>query len=546
MPRTHRARLATFPLLLSLLSVFLFASAASAQDGEETEASSDSGDEGTRWLTDRQPELSKDRSLELERDPFDGSMLELRTWGENQTLPDFDGAEDERVRALHTRLRTRLMWEPVQDRLGLELEADFVSGRVLGNQDPSAAAPQEVITGTRAEQLAYGEVLGAIIDPRAANVTYTSRLGRVSAGLQGSDWGLGLLANSGQRRDDRLFGQSFGGDRSARLLVGTAPFARAEVPWAEKLFVGAGGDLVWHDEIADFQRGDRAYQGLVSMFLRDDDRFGGVYVVGRRQEDADGARLDIVGVDGAFKREWSGDQFEVGVGGEVATLRGSTTRALPTTAAADEVRIKGVGAALEADLLHRASEVGGKLLTGVASGDANADDLVQYRFRFDPNYKVGLILFDSYIPAMTRAWYRDADDPGRTASAPPGIEQLISEGGVENAYYINPQLTFGNPDELLAGVGVLRAWAHQPPGAPVATFENGGVPTGVRGASDVSRDLGWEVDAAVQYRWGFTDALALELKGEFGILFPGDAFADAAGEPAPPESMARGRVSLIW
>lgn len=545
MPRSYRAWTASSLLLFSLLSA---SPAVMAQEGQETTAEepADTKEEGTRWLTDRQPELSKETHLRLDRDPFEGSQLDLRSWGGNSTLPDFDGAEDERTAALHTRLRARLMWEPVEDRLGLELEADFLSGRVWGSEDPSSTMPDEVITGTRDDQLAYGDSLGAILDPRAANVRYTSRIGRVQAGLQTSTWGLGLLANGGERDNEQLFGQRFGGDRSMRLLFGTSPFARLDAPWADKVFVGIGGDVVWRDENASFVRGDRAYQGVASMFLRDDDRFGGVYVVGRRQEDVDGARLDVVGFDGAFKREWSGDAFDVGVGGEVATLRGSTTRALPTTARADEVRLRGIGAALEAELLHRASEVGGKVLAGYASGDADTDDLTQYRFRFDPNYKVGLILFDSYIPAMTRAWYRDANDPGRTAEAPPGIEQVVSEGGVENAYYLNPQLTFGNPDELLIGAGVLKAWAHQPPAAPVATFENGGVPTGVRGAEDVSRDLGWEVDVAAQYRFALPRALALELKGEFGILFPGDAFANAQGESAPPESMARGRISLIW
>ena len=532
-------------MLLCLLSVPTGAMA-QEDEGATEEESTSTKEEGTRWLTERQPELSKDTHLRLDHDPFEGSKLELRSWGGNNTLPDFDGGESERVRALHTRMRTRLMWEPVMDRFALELEADFFSGRVIGSEDPSSTMPEEVITGTRDEQLAYGDSLGAILDPRAANVRYTSRIGRVQAGLQTSDWGLGLLANGGQRDDEQLFGQRFGGDRSMRLLFGTTPFARVEAPWADKLFVGVGGDVVWRDENASFVRGDRAYQGVASMFLRDDDRFGGVYIVGRHQEDFDGARLDVIGFDGAFKREWSGDAFEVGVGGEAATLRGSTTRALPTTARADEVRLRGLGAAFEAELLHRATEVGGKFLSGFASGDANTDDLTQYRFRFDPNYKVGLILFDSYIPAMTRAWYRDADDPGRTANAPPGIEQVVSEGGIENAYYINPQLTFGNPDELLTGVGVLKAWAHEPPAAPVATFENGGTPTGVRGAEDVSRDLGWEVDVAVQYKLGLPRSLALELKGEFGILFPGEAFANAQGESAPPESMARGRISLIW
>lgn len=502
-------------------------------------------DEGTRWLTDRLPDATQ--AEPVPPGPLDESLVELRVWGESFSLPGFgeEIAQDTRYRSVSSRLRARFDFAPDKNPLATRLEADFLAGRITGAIDPVNEGPQEFSTGTRVSTRAWEGGVGSVVDPRALSVSYESPVGLVSAGLQTSTWGLGLLANAGDR-DDLLFNQQFGGDRVVRALFATLPFAATSLPWRETLFVAVGGDVVWRDENASLLRGDRAYQGVVSVFKQQEDRFAGVYVVARTQEDEGGTTLDVVGADVATTREWSWARWDAELGGEAATLRGRTTRALPTTAGRSDLRIKSIGAALEGAITHRPSDIGARLMAGYASGDADVDDDTQYRFRFDPNYKVGLVLFDHYLPAVTRSFYDDVNDPGSAAQPPRGIEQIVSEGGVENAVYINPQLTFGDPDELLMGVGLLRAWSPAQLADPRKSLEQGGTPTGVNGQKDVARDLGLEVDVAAQYRRALGERLSIEVKAEFGILLPGEAFDNAQGEAAGAHSLLRGRASLIW
>ena len=502
--------------------------------------------EGERWLTSEMP--SRDEVDTIERGgPLDASMVEWRAWGEQGSLPELGVGDPDRVGGVYNRVRARLDYSPKPPSLETRLEADLLSGQIVGRPWPEI--DRDVDPGTTPRRRAWDRALGDVIDPRALYAGWYSPVGLVRAGLQSSQWGLGVLANGGERQDEELFNQRFGGDRSLRLLLATTPMLAFEgLEGAEHLYVALGADLVWRDENASWLRGDDAYQGLMSVFWRDDRTFAGVYVVGREQRDRDGDELSVWAADASFHHERSDRRgvWELGVGGELAGLRGRTTRSLPLTGEGDEVGVRGVGAAGELDVYHRPTEIGLRLLTGYASGDANPDDDTLYRFRFDPNYKVGLILFDHYIPAVTRAWWRGASDPEQLGEPPRGVEQLTSDGGVENAIYLNPQITFGQPDELLTGVGVVRAWAAAPLIDPFRSFERGGQPTGVRGAPGDARDLGWEVDAAARYRLELIEAMTLEFKAEFGILFPGRAFETELGQSARPQSLARGRVALIF
>ena len=177
-----------------------------------------------------------------------------------------------------------------------------------------------------------------------------------------------------------------------------------------------------------------------------------------------------------------------------------------------------------------------------------SDDETLYRFRFDPNYNVGLVMFDHYIPAATLESYRRITDPSNADVPPKGAEALVNDGGIENAYYLNPQLRFGDEegDGLLTGFGILWAIAEQPVADPYSSFEAGGNPIGLLGAEPASRQIGWEADASMRYRITPVDELTLEAKGEYGIFFPGDAFADASGKKDGPQSLGRLRLAVYW
>jgi hypothetical protein len=278
----------------------------------------------------------------------------------------------------------------------------------------------------------------------------------------------------------------------------------------------------------------------------EEERFLGAYFAYRNQKDADGDKLEAAAFDISGRTSWNddADMWFYSLGGETALLSGSTDRTYPQTGDV-ETGVLALGAAAEAEVRWKPLEMSLKLKTGYASGDANSDDDTLYRFRFDPNYKVGLVLFDHYIPAVTRTGVARASNPEQSGLPPKGLEGLASDGAVENAVYINPMLLFGDADGLLTGVGFVWAQSAVPLADPFTTFANGGSPVGVNGA-EASRDLGVEVDVAAQYRFKIVSDLKLEAKAEYGILFPGKAFDDALGNPAAPQNLIRGRLALLW
>src|SRR5262249_14974204 len=81
-----------------------------------------------------------------------------------------------------------------------------------------------------------------------------------------------------------------------------------------------------------------------------------------------------------------------------------------------------------------------QLEVGYASGDADPYDGTQRRFTFDPNHRVGLLLFDEVLRFQTARSATAAQDPLLTnASRPtPGVDLLPSNGSVFGAQYVNP------------------------------------------------------------------------------------------------------------
>ncbi len=466
----------------------------------------------------------------------------LWLWATSHDQPELPASARGLQRGLYSLLRPRLTlaFTPT---LSVIAEADLLTGQLLGDDAPSIRA--RAITGATPRDRAWQ----AALQERALYLDWTSPVGIVRAGLQTSRWGLGLLAHDGAPDPRQLFNQPFGGDRTLRALFATAPFALAspDAPDARRLIVALAADLITRDDLASLRDEDRAAQGVASLLYQADAGQFGAYVVYRDQRDRDGANLNIWVIDLAASGAWmlDADRWELELEAELAAINGTTDRALPITGEA-RTRVRAIGAAAHAHLTHRPTDLALRLQAGYASGDANSDDATLFRFRFDPNYKVGLILFDTFLPAVTRAAYARAADPTQSGAPQRGLENLVSDGGVENALYLNPQVTFGDPRQgFMAGVGALWARADRPVVDPYLSFRRGGTPTGPFGA-DANDDLGAELDVAMLYRHPFTQDLAMELKAEFGIFFPGDAFDDAQGRSSPPQNLVRGRVALTF
>jgi hypothetical protein len=483
----------------------------------------------------------------------DDQILDARywMWGESRDTPGFDGDGTNNDTALYQRLNLDLTVE--YGALGGRVDVDLVTGRLAGDvfSVENDDLPAEVALGTRPRGEAFGDAEN-ILDPRNAYLSYRSPVGELRLGLQTSNFGLGLLANDGEPEDWDLFNQPYGGDRGFRALFATkplAPFATSHT--LNNIYLAVGGDVVYRDDIGAYINGDRATQFITSIFYQGENpnnpresTFVGAYMAARTQEDGDGDQLDVLAFDMAARQRWYAGDWHLDVGAEAALFVGDTDRAYsfngePIT------NVLGWGAAAEASARWIPMRLAFDLLAGFAQGDANADDDTLYRFRFDPNYKVGLVLFDYYLPAVTRQSYTRATNPEQSGLPPKGIEGLISDGAVENAIYVHPRVYFGNPEGLLTGIGFLWAVADEPVFDPYSTFEQGGRRIGINGA-EASTDLGFEVNAAARYRYPIWQQLRLEAKVEYGVFFPGAAFDDASGAPADPQNLLRGRVGIIW
>ncbi|MEZ4460303.1 MAG: hypothetical protein R3E66_11370 [bacterium] len=482
--------------------------------------------------------------------PF-GYGFEYRVWGQNADANSFTGDPDTEATAYQ---RLRLDADVTFSSIRFDAELEAASGRLTGDLSP--ALPERVDTGTRAND----NLDDMIVDPYEAFLTWNASVAQIRVGLQKSGFGMGMVANDGVESDDMLFNQKFGADRGLRVLLATKPFAAfATSRKLKNVYLAVGGDMVWRDDNADFLEGDRAYQFVGSTFYRDEDprddrnsTFVGFYTAIRSQEDREvtgvtpNDTLDVMAFDVAAKKSFVTDSdIHVTIGAEAALLSGESTRAYSQNGEA-KTDILGLGAAGELMLRWNPAKAAFKLLTGYASGDANPDDDTLYRFRFDPNYKVGLVMFDQYIPAATREAYTRVTDPERSGVPQRGVFGLINDGAIEDAIYVNPQLLLGDPDGLLTGVGALWAWSAVPFADPYASFANGGTPTGVNGRGEASRQLGFEVDVSARYRRKLVKDLMLEVKAEYGILFPGAAFEDASGVGDGAQNLVRGRIALSW
>ena len=405
--------------------------------------------------------------------------------------------------------------------LGIHLEGDAFYGLLDGE------FPQPGMSGTQFAPKTPTKRDSFV--PRKAYVQATAPFGVFRIGQQTSSWGLGILANSGEDNSSGLFSHKTGGDLVQRALFATKPlkfFSRNSL--SDKLIFALGADLVYRDENAYLLDDDVAFQYLGSLLYKTKKVEGGAYVVYRDQEDANGATLNVLVVDLAGKVNLQvSKQVSLKGGAEVAWLSGRTTRNR-TFQSPDGPDINALGAAVElfAHLKQPALAAGFK--AGLASGDGDNDDGTIFRFRMDPDYNVGLILFDHYLAGMTAGAVDRIHAPEQAAVAPDGIQGIATNGSIENALYIAPAVTYGGAEGFGAGVQALLAWSHVAHASPRETFEAGGS-AGYLGNSTTSlQRLGVEFDLSARYRLKI-GRLMLEAKGEGGVLLPGPAFTTAGG-----------------
>lgn len=444
-------------------------------------------------------------------------------------------------------------WLTVGDRFAVRANLDVMRAIILGESSRQVELSRDH-RSTELSPFSHG-----MIDLRALHIEWTTKIGVLRAGHQQSHWGLGIVANDGDRMP--VFGDYRNGDIVERLAFATRP-GGARSAWV----VALAGDLVFRDRLASLieyevpielgprprasaieaeQRttrtmgGDWAWQAVLSAFYQDpacreqcERKRVGAYAVYRGQTNRLGDAL-MAGFADVFARwEWPSPDgtSTVFAAVEWALAAGHTTFTRSAFRPNGHEVLQHGGAAqlgIEREGAYRIVLEG-----GYASGDAQPQDGVQRRFTFNPAHRVGLIIFPEVLAWHTARSASIAADPRLSAQAPRGTELLPSSGAVTNAAYFYPTAIIYVTRWLDVRTGTVIAMSTTDFVDPVRSTIFG-TAQNYRGGSPLARDLGIELDLGFQGRNTLPGGMKLVWGAQGAVMFPGHAWDDGAGQPLP-------------
>jgi hypothetical protein len=394
------------------------------------------------------------------------------------------------------------------------------------------------------------------VDARWLYVDLWTKVGLLRVGQQPNHFGMGMVANDGDHPS--LFGDYRGGDISERALFATRPLGPKS-----KLAVLIAGDIVYRDQYARYGDGDRAYQALGGLvFGSEHNQVSGVFAARHQTRDrtsidqltpfTEALDIRLVDVGGRFSSKAPGSSSWVFGEGEAAGTWGTTslTRTLAETRTGDPEKVRAFAGALRFGVAHesdddkvRYADVTASLAFGYATGDANPYDGTQKRFVMNPNFRVGLVLFDHVLAWKTARAATLATDPAIAGRGAPGAELLPTNGGVAGATYVNPTIVYRPMRTLDLKGGVVLATSTSDVVDPYRAGALGQI-RNYDGGDPTRRDLGVELDGGVEWRYQLDTSLTLQLGAQGGVLFPGHAFDDANGKGLGTQFLTMGRVGM--
>ena len=425
-------------------------------------------------------------------------------------------------------------WIRVRAELGIRPYLKLVGQLDLLNGVVAGDLAQGVSAGERPRD-DYTAFTGSGVRPRWLYLDWTTPIGLVRAGVVGSYWGLGILANDGDHAP--IFGDYRYGDLVARVAFATRPLGRTS-----PFVVALAGDYVLDDITANAFDGDRAWQAVLAAYYEKDERRLGLYGVYRTQKNelGDYLRVGVVDVNARWDTaEPSGGRVFFAL--EAAFVFGTTT--LTRSIERDVYDVRQLSAV--AQLGRHTDRFDVVFEAGYTSGDSNTLDGVQSRATLDPDHRVGLVLFPEVLAAMTARIGTLAASPELVGRPPRGADLLPSNGGVQGAMYLFPHILWRPRKWLEVRLGAVLARATTDvidAYAQRARSEN----VSYRGGNPAYRDLGLELDSALLVRGDIATGVSLSGGVEGGILFTGRALDDAAGQPMDDVGLVRLRGGLSW
>ncbi len=470
----------------------------------------------------------------------------------------------------------------IRETLEIVGQLDVLSGVLFG----------ELAHDTSADQTPRDEYNGfSNIQPRWLYAQYKLPFGLVRIGQQPNHWGMGILANDGDHPS--LFGDYRYGSISERILFATKPGG------ADSDFtVALAGDLVYRDATARLTRGQQAFQGVLAAFYEHDYNKLGIFSTLRHQTNDHTSGSDIfpytdtldalaIDLNGRVATPMPGQESLLFAEIEAAFIGGSTNILRTADQALDGTKttLRSYGGAAVIGVAHRSFATGtwkdadprsagaedsakalskhylgrpsakgvpygdlvAQLELGYASGDADPYDTTQRRFVFDPNHKVGLLLFDELMRFQTARASTAATDPLLTnANRPtPGVDLLPSNGGVFGAQYVNPTFVYRPRHFIDVKAGMVLAQATTEIVDPYRLATQGSY-VNYRGGDRHKKDLGVEFDAGFEGRFPLDYDLKAVVGAQAGLLLPGAAFENSDGDRLPPQWIVISRLGLLF
>jgi hypothetical protein len=440
------------------------------------------------------------------------------------------------------RIRPRLALSPSVD---LVANLDVLAGQLWG--DTTKVAADELLMPRNRNSFTMRSAL------RELYVEWRSKGGVLKVGQSASNWGLGLVANDGEDREDN-FGDTLYGDRTERVQFTFRPATwGTNQAWAKGLHISVAGDLVFWDDHANLVAGDRAWQFVGAAFWDGAavpgtfNTFTGLYVAYRNQRYDDGDRLEATVVD-LYTRNvvpLGSNGVKLILSGEGVVTTGHTNAVRFVERARDGVDLLQMGMVLRAELELPKVNLFPSFEIGLANGDRDSRDGKARAMVFDPDFQAGMILFRQVLGRMSAWAVSRAANRGLYSEYPKGYDQALTNGAITNALYVYPRLRWSPMKGLDLRLAFLWAQGLAPVVDPYgASIYNGGYPKSYRNGRP-SKDLGWEIDGGISYRspkfWGpFFAKLAVQ----FGWCQPGEAFADASGNKLGGIYQIRTQVEL--
>jgi hypothetical protein len=429
--------------------------------------------------------------------------------------------------------RLRLAPQITYKGFGLISEFDLSAGAILGIPDSTVVA----------DRVPTPALQPAVL--RQFYAQYRWGTGVVRLGQQTSQFGLGMLANSGSKdAEPGDFGMQHFGTLALRALIAGRPLFGLGGSWrAVEPF--AAFDLVVRDATADLLAGDRALQGIVGVRFNVDDSkvlaLTLIYRNQRRDNGSPGERSTDAFV-GDLSGKWTlfdDANGSLNVGAEIAGITGTTTQGRSDTAPVLDLRQLGAVAKVKFTKGHFSLLFDG----GYASGDQNPYDAQLNNFRFDRDYKVGLVLFDQVLGYQSARSGLRAADPLLTGVAPEGVDLLPTGGAITGAWYLFPRARYGFTDWLDLYGGPLFAFTSAKLTDPFNTRLNGGTPLNFLGGVP-GNYLGTELDLGLSGHFLPTKYLPISVTLEGGVLLPGDALNTVSGKPMGASGLGRLRLTV--